>query len=91
MDIDREVWLLFLSKKKTKDKLEWAEDAGYDVPVIYYMLGIIFNEAEHITGIEIAQNKERSCVYRLDNGAIRQMIIELFNYTEEDIAIDAII
>ena len=82
---------IFLSKKKTKDKLEWAEDAGYDVPVIYYMLGIIFNEAEHITGIEIAQNKERSCVYRLDNGAIRQMIIELFNYTEEDIAIDAII
>ena len=82
---------IFLSKKKTKDKLEWAEDAGYDVPVIYYMLGIIFNEAEHITGIEIAQNKERSCVYRLDNGAIRQMIIELFNYTEENIAIDAII
>lgn len=83
--------IMFLSKKKTKDKLEWAENAGYDVPVVYYMLGIIFNEAEHITGIEIAQNKERSCVYRLENGAIRQMIIELFNYTEEDVSIDAII
>lgn len=82
---------MFLSKKKTKDKLEWAEDAGYDVPVVYYMLGIIFNEAEHITGVEIAQNKERSCVYRLDNGVIRQMIIKLFNYTEEDITIDAIL
>ena len=81
----------FLSKKKTKDKLEWAENAGYDVPVIYYLLGIIFNEAEHITGLEVAQNKERSCVYRLDNGAIRQMIIELFNYTGEDITIDAIV
>ena len=82
---------MFLSKKKTKDKLEWAEDAGYDVPVVYYMLGIIFNEAEHITGVEIARNKERSCVYRLDNGVIRQMIIKLFNYTEEDITIDAIL
>lgn len=82
---------MFLEKKKTKDKLEWAEEAGYDVPVIYYMLGIIFNEAEHITGYEIEQNRERSCVYRLDNGAIRQMIIELFNYTGEDITIDALL
>ncbi len=82
---------IFLSKKKTKDKLEWAEDAGYNVPVVYYMLGIIFNEAEHITGLEIERNKERSCVYRLDNGAIRQMIIELFNYSGNDIEIDAIL
>ena len=81
----------FLGKKKTKDKLEWAEDEGYEVPVIYYILGIIFNEAEHITGVDIEQNKERSCVYRLGNGAIRQMVIELFNYVGEDILIDAIV
>ena len=81
----------FLDKKKTKDKLEWAEGEGYEVPVIYYILGIIFNEAEHITGVDIEQNKERSCVYRLGNGAIRQMVIELFNYVGEDILIDAIV
>lgn len=81
----------FLGKKKTKDKLEWAEESGYNVPIIYYMLGIIFNEAEHITGTEIEQNKERSCVYRLANGAIRQMIIELFDYKGEDVTINAIV
>ena len=56
-----------------------------------YILGIIFNEAEHITGADIEHNKERSCVYRLGNGAIRQMVIELFNYVGEDILIDAIV
>lgn len=78
-------------KKKTKEKLEWAEDAGYDVPIVYYMLGIIFNEAEHINGYEIEQNKERSCVYRLENGAIRQMVIELFNFTGNDVNLDKIL
>lgn len=78
-------------KKSTKDKLEWAEEAGYNVPIIYYILGIIFNEAEHLNGYEIEQNKERSCVYRLDNGAIRQMAIELFNYNGTDITVDAIL
>lgn len=83
---------IFLNqKKKTKDKLEWAEENGYNVPVIYYMLGIIFNEAEHINGFEIEQNKERSCVYRLDNGVIHQMAIELFDYKGNDITIDAIL
>ena len=71
--------------------LEWAEENGYAVPVIYYMLGIIFNEAEHINGFEIEQNKERSCVYRLDNGVIHQMAIELFDYKGNDITIDAIL
>ena len=78
-------------KKTTKEKLEWAEELGIDVPIIYYMLGIIFNEAEHITSYEIEKNKERSCVYRLDNGAIRQMVRSLFNYKGEDITIDAIV
>ena len=78
-------------KKSTKDKLEWAEESGYNVPIIYYILGIIFNEAEHLNGYEIEQNKERSCVYRLDNGAIRQMAIELFNYNGTDITVDAIL
>ena len=68
-----------------------AEENGYAVPVIYYMLGIIFNEAEHINGFEIEQNKERSCVYRLDNGVIHQMAIELFDYKGNDITIDAIL
>lgn len=88
---DDEKRIFLEEKKRTTDKLEWAEEAGYDVPVIYYMLGIIFNEAEHITGLEIERNKERSCVYRLDNGAIRQMIIKLFNYSGNDIEIDAIL
>ena len=61
------------------------------MPVIYYTLGIIFNEAEHINGFEIEQNKERSCVYRLDNGVIHQMAIELFDYKGNDITIDAIL
>lgn len=88
-DDERNIFLE--DKKKTKDKLEWAEGAGYNIPIIYYMLGIIFNEAEHINGYEIEQNKERSCVYKLENGAIRQMIIELFNYTGNEIIIDAIL
>ena len=81
----------FLAQNTTTKKLNWAEDAGYSVPIIYYLLGIIFNEAEHITGYEMEKNKERSCVYRLDNGAIRQMAIKLFHYKGEDITVDAIV
>lgn len=37
----------FLSRHKTRLKLEYAESIGIPVPEIYYLLGIIYNDAMH--------------------------------------------
>lgn len=65
----------FLNTKMTRGKLQWAENEGVNIPFTYYLLGIIYNDADHLRDDE----KDRDCVYKLDNLAIRQMVRAMFD------------
>lgn len=67
----------FLNTKMTRDKLQWAENEGINIPFTYYLLGIIYNDAAHLR----EEEKDRDCVYKLDNLAIRQMVKAMFGST----------
>lgn len=57
----------------TKNKLEFAE-SFVDVPDSFYLLGIIYNDAEHLKN----ENSDKPIIYRLDHIAIKEMIRKLF-------------
>lgn len=65
---------IFLETKTTKKKLEKAEEMRVNVPFTYYLLGVIYNDADHLRENE----QERNCVYKLDNLIIRHMVKTMF-------------
>lgn len=76
----------FIQTHKTKAKLEFAENILGELPDIYFILGIIYNEAGHLKD----ENSEKPIVYRLNNIIIQKMIGEIFEYKGEDLTIDSI-
>ena len=76
----------FIQTHKTKAKLEFAENILGELPDIYFILGIIYNEAGHLKD----ENSEKPIVYRLNNIIIQKMIGEIFEYEGEDLTIDSI-
>ena len=71
---------------KTKAKLELAENILRELPDIYFILGVIYNDAGHLKD----ENSEKPVVYRLNNLIIQNMISEIFEYQGEDLTIDSI-
>jgi len=61
----------FLSTYKTKEKLRFAESTGANVPEVYYLLGIIYNDGLHY------KNNEVAIAGKLENVTIRKMITEI--------------
>ena len=76
----------FIQTHKTKAKLEFAENILGELPDIYFILGIIYNDAGHLKD----ENSEKPVVYRLKNLIILDMISEIFEYQEVDLTIDSI-
>ena len=76
----------FIQTHKTKAKLEFAENILGELPDIYFILGVIYNDAGHLKD----ENSEKPVVYRLKNLIILDMISEIFEYKGEDLTIDSI-
>jgi hypothetical protein len=65
----------FINEHGTSAKLDYAEIMGITIPEIYYMLGIIYNEALHLD----PQGKKLIPVGRkLKNRVIKKMIEDVF-------------
>lgn len=76
----------FINTHMTKSKLEYAETILGELPDVYYILGIIYNETGHLKSEDI----NKPIIYRLQNIVIKQMIVEIFNYKSEDIVLSNI-
>ena len=76
----------FIQTHKTKAKLEFAENILGELPDIYFILGVIYNDAGHLKD----ENSEKPVVYRLNNLIIQNMISEIFEYQGVDLTIDSI-
>ena len=77
----------FINKHKTKAKLEFAENIVGELPDIYFILGVIYNEVVHIKD----ENSVKPIVYRLKNTTIRDMIGIIFGYKKgEELTLDVI-
>lgn len=76
----------FIQIHGTKSKLEFAENILGELPDIYFILGVIYNEAGHLKD----ENSEKSVVYRLKNLIILDMISKIFEYQGVDLTIDSI-
>ena len=76
----------FILTHKTKAKLEFAENILRELPDIYFILGVIYNDAGHLKD----ENSEKPVVYRLNNLIIQNMISEIFEYQGVDLTIDSI-
>ena len=70
----------FLVTHKTKAKLSFAEEKGIEIPEIFYLLGIIYNEGFHINNNQDWITPLRS---KLDNIIIKNMIQEVIKTTEK--------
>ncbi len=64
----------FIDTFKTKNKLDFAKDNGVEIPEVYYLLGIIYNDSMHIG--KDTQNAIRMS-YKLDNEIIRSIISKI--------------
>lgn len=76
----------FIETRGTKLKLEFAEKVLGELPDIYFILGVIYNDAGHLKD----ENSEKPVVYRLKNLIILDMISEIFEYQGVDLTIDSI-
>ena len=82
----------FENTKETKKKFEKMEqDYGVDVPVAYYVIAAIHNDADHIYIDDNGNIPDASMVYKLEHLAIRNVVKSMFRYKEGiDITIDAL-
>ena len=67
---------LFLEENNgTKNKLQFAQTKGVQIPETYFLLGIIYNTSLHLTQ---GQDVSKPLGLKLENGTIKQMIFNLF-------------
>ena len=76
----------FLNTHKTKDKLRYAEKSGILIPDSYYVMGAIYNDAEHLRD----NNNDKNCIYKLYNKVIKNIIKEFFCFDGNLIKLDAL-
>ena len=74
----------FMEKRTTEVKLKFAElDCKCDVPELYYLLRPIYNDALHIDNTAASvSNKIKSCLLKLDNQFVRNLIGKVFESTQ---------
>ena len=70
----------FLKINKTKDKLQYVEDCGLLIPDSYYVMGSIYNDAEHL----VEPSKDKNCIYKLYHRVIKKIVVNFFEYDGEN-------
>lgn len=60
----------------TKNKLRFAQSIGVHIPETYFLLGIIYNTSLHLSE---GQDISKPLGLKLENGTIKQMILNVFN------------
>lgn len=66
----------FLNTNKTKDKLLFVENQGIIIPDSFYVMGSIYNDAEHLND----PNKDKNCIYKLYHKVIKKLVQKFFAY-----------
>lgn len=66
----------FLNTNKTKDKLLFVENQGIIIPDSFYVMGSIYNDAEHLND----PNKDKNCIYKLYHKVIKKLVQNFFAY-----------
>lgn len=59
----------------TKNKLNFAQSIGIDIPESYFLLGIIYNTSLHLSD---GQDVSKPLGLKLENNTIKQMIKSIF-------------
>lgn len=67
---------VFLDKNKTRDKLLFVEDQGISIPDSFYVMGSIYNDAEHLDD----PTKDKNCIYKLYHKVIKKLVQNFFAY-----------
>ena len=60
----------------TKNKLQYAQSIGVQIPDTYFLLGIIYNTSLHLSE---GQDISKPLGLKLENGTIKQMIWDIFH------------
>lgn len=69
----------FIQQHKVKNKLEFAENHGIEVPELFYLLQPLYNDGMHLNGDENnICRKIKSCYLKTNNFHIKRMIEKLF-------------
>ena len=64
----------FLNISKTKDKWLFVENQGIIIPDSFYVMGSIYNDAEHLND----PNKDKNCIYKLYHKVIKKLVQNFF-------------
>lgn len=83
----------FLQTYKTIDKLAFCEEHGVLVPDVCYVVSAIHNDSDHLkfNPRNPEEFLEKNMVYKLQNNVIRQVLKELFKFSEgSTILVDSI-
>ena len=83
---------MFEKTKETKKKFEKMEnDFGIAIPISYYVIAAIHNDADHIYIDSSGNIPDATIVYKLEHLVIKQIVNSLFEYKEGiDITLDAL-
>jgi hypothetical protein len=65
----------FIDTNGTKNKLHFAQSIGIHLPETYFLLGIIYNTSLHLSE---GQDISKPLGLKLENGTIKQMILNIF-------------
>ncbi|WP_172843101.1 hypothetical protein [Ichthyobacterium seriolicida] len=65
----------FISINGTRKKLEYLQSVGYEVPEIYFLLGIVYNDGMHWVN---GQDNISPIASKLENLTIKKLIREVF-------------
>ncbi|MFA5455772.1 MAG: hypothetical protein WC272_10705 [Sulfurimonas sp.] len=66
---------VFIEKHGTPNKLTYSEENGVNIPEVYYLLGVIYNEVAHLKNY--VQNNS-PLINKLENLTIKTMIRKVF-------------
>jgi hypothetical protein len=83
----------FVNTHKTVEKLTFCENHGEPAPDVWYVVSAIHNDSDHLKFDPRNPERflEKNMVYKLQNNVIRQVLKELFKFSEgSTILVDSI-
>ena len=81
----------FVETHKTNEKLKFCEDNNIPVPDAYFIVNAIHNSSDHLRENPITGKfEEKSMVYKLQNGVIKNVLKKLFKYQGQTLDVSTI-